>query len=206
MSIRELIGIERSRDISTVFCRQTDCRSTDEAMLPAGYKVDGKEILLLGDAGQEVGCGEFGEIAVKSRYLSPGYWHEPDLTAATFLPDPEGKDNRFYRTGDLGSLRPDGCLIYLGRKDLRVKIRGARVELEEVEAVLRTHASVREAVIAAKVDEYGESRLIAYLVPVHGHTIMTTDLRRLSQAKLPGYMLPSRFVIMKHCRSPPTAR
>lgn len=166
-------------------------------IVPAGYEVEDKEILLLNDAGQEVGCGEVGEIAVRSRYLSPGYWRNSDLTASVFLPDLQGGDKRVCRTGDLGSLRPDGCLLHLGRKDLRVKIRGSRVELEEVEAILRLHPAVEEAVVVAKMEESEAGRLIAYIVPVDGHLPTTTNLRSHLHAKLPTHMVPSRFTIME---------
>jgi len=165
-------------------------------IVPAGYEVEDKEILLLNDTGQEVGCGEVGEIAVRSRYLSPGYWRNSHLTASVFLPDLQGDDKRVCRTGDLGSLRPDGCLVHLGRKDLRVKIRGSRVELEEVEAILRLHPAVEEAVVVAKMEESEAGRLIAYIVPVDSHLPTTTSLRSHLQAKLLNYMVPSRFVIM----------
>ena len=66
-----------------------------------------------------------GEIAIRSSYLPPGYWGRPDLADAAFVPDPTGGDRRLYLTGDTGQMLPDGCLIYRGRKDTRIKIQGA---------------------------------------------------------------------------------
>ena len=94
------------------------------SVVPAGYAVEGVEVQLLDSGGQQLGFDSVGEIAFRSRYLSPGYWRRPELTKAAFLPDPEGGDERVYRTGDLGHMSPDGCLIHLGRKDFQVKIRG----------------------------------------------------------------------------------
>jgi amino acid adenylation domain-containing protein len=165
-------------------------------ILPAGYEVEDKDLLLLNEAGQEITCGDIGEIAIRSRYLSPGYWLERDLTATVFLPDPNEGDRRIYRTGDVGLLRPDGCLVYLGRKDLRVKIRGIRIELEEIEAVLRLHPAVEEAAVVAKLEESEGGRLIAYIVPIASQSLTTSEVRRFLQAKLPDYMLPSSFVFM----------
>jgi amino acid adenylation domain-containing protein len=104
--------------------------------VPVGHLVEGNEILLLDEAGNRADFDEVGEIAVKSRYLSPGYWQRPDLTQAAFLPDPEGGDERIYRTGDLGRMQPDGCLEHLGRIDFQVKFKGYRIEVAEIEMVL----------------------------------------------------------------------
>jgi amino acid adenylation domain-containing protein len=100
-----------------------------ENVVPIGYPLEGCEVLLFDSDGSALGFNEIGEIAVRSRYLSPGYWRRPDLTEAAFLPDPEGGEARIYRTGDLGCMLPDGCLVHRGRKDFHVKIRGYSVEL-----------------------------------------------------------------------------
>ena len=91
------------------------------SVVPTGYAVEGKEVLLLDDAGREVRAGHAGEIAVRSRYLALGYWRKPDLTRAAFLRDPAGGPERIFRTGDMGRMHPDGCLEHLGRKTSRSK-------------------------------------------------------------------------------------
>ena len=78
--------------------------------MPVGYAMPDKEVLLLDNDGQKVGFNQVGEIAVRSRYLSMGYWRRPDLTKAKSLPDPESGDRRIYLTGDLGRMSLDGCL------------------------------------------------------------------------------------------------
>lgn len=166
-------------------------------LVPVGYAVEDVEFLLLDDAGRELGINHIGEIAVRSRYISPGYWQRPDLTQAKFLSGPAGEDRRIYLTGDLGRMLPDGCLEHLGRKDFRVKIRGFGVQLEEVEKTLRGHPTVREAIVEARMGESKDARLIAYIVPDQTQSLTTTELRRLLQSKLPDYMIPSAFVFLE---------
>jgi amino acid adenylation domain-containing protein len=162
-----------------------------------GYVADDMEILLLDDEGKEVGFNETGEIAVKSRYLSPGYWRNPDLTRATFLPDPKGGTERIYRTGDLGLMRPDGCLEHHGRKGSRVKIRGFRVELEEIETLLNKHPAVREVVIEALEDESSDTSLVAYIAAKESQTPTAAELRKFLREQLPEHMVPSAFVFLE---------
>jgi acyl carrier protein len=165
-------------------------------VVPVGYAVEDNEVLLLDEAGHAVGFNHIGEIAVKSRYIAPAYWRRPDLTTATFLPDPEGGNARTYRTGDLGLMLPDGCLLHLGRKDFQVKIRGHRIELAEVEMALLDRGDIKEAVVVAREDHPGDLRLVAYLVPVSHPAPTVSDLRCLLQAKLPDYMIPAAFVML----------
>jgi len=115
--------------------------------MPVGYAIADTEVFLVNESGNKVEQNQIGKICVKSRYLSPGYWRRPDLTRAVFFPDPTGGDERIYVTGDLGRMRPDGCLEYVGREDSQVKIRGLRIELQEIEARLSKHPSVKESVV-----------------------------------------------------------
>ena len=166
------------------------------SLVPVGYAVEGNEVLLLDNDGQEVGFNHIGEITVKSRYLSLGYWRRPDLTQAAFRPAAAGGEERLYRTGDLGYMLPDGCLIHLGREDLQVKIRGNRVEIAEIEMALLALDTVKEAVVVAREDVPGDLRLVAYIVPA-GTPVPTIDmLRRAVAEKLPDYMVPAAFVMM----------
>jgi amino acid adenylation domain-containing protein len=162
--------------------------------VPVGYAVEDKEVLLLDQDGQKVGFNEIGEIVVRTRYLSEGYWRRPDLTEAKFKPDPEGGDKRLYFTGDLGLMLPDGCLIHKGRKDFRVKIRGYGVELAEVEKALRSHPAVREAAVIAPQSESGEARLVAYFTSSVRPAPSVSELRGCLRELLPDYMIPSAFV------------
>jgi amino acid adenylation domain-containing protein len=163
--------------------------------VPVGYAVQDTEILLLGPQGP-VGPGEVGEIAVQSRYVCPGYWRRPDLTAERFLPDPDGGDRRIYLTGDMGRMDPDGCLYHLGRKDFQVKIHGYRVEVAEIEGTLLNLGSVREAAVIARQDRPGDPTLVAYLVPAVQPAPTITSIRHALASTLPDYMIPSAFVIL----------
>jgi len=163
--------------------------------LPVGYGVDDKEIVLLDEGGHRVGINQVGEIVVRSKYLSPGYWGRADLTAAKFKQDsddPEGR--RYYYTGDLGLMLPDGCLVHKGRKDFRVKIRGYGVEIAEVEKALRGHSEVTDCVVVDQKDESGETKLIAYYSSAVPWKPNASELRRFLSGSLPGYMVPSMFV------------
>jgi non-ribosomal peptide synthetase component F len=168
-----------------------------EPVIPVGYPMAGRELFILGEQGQPLGPGEVGQIAVKSSYLSPGYWRQPELTAATFLPDPQGSEARIYLTGDMGRFRPDGCLEHLGRKDDLVKIRGQRVELAEVEMALLALAEVREAVVVAQKRAEGDNRLVAYLVPRLQPPPSVTELRTALAQTLPDHMIPAAFLMME---------
>jgi amino acid adenylation domain-containing protein len=164
--------------------------------VPVGYAAPGKKVLLLDEQGREVGPRQAGEIAVKSRYLTLGYWRRPDLNKAKFLGDPEGGDERICLTGDLGRMLPDGFLFYLGRKDMMVKIRGYRVEIGEIESTLLAHSTVKDAGVAAWDREAGEKYLVAYVVPRENLAPKVEELRGFLSEKLPDYMIPSVFMFM----------
>jgi amino acid adenylation domain-containing protein len=161
--------------------------------VPAGYAVAGVEILVLDERGRPVATGESGEIAVRSRHLSPGYWRRPDLTRAAFRTGPDGRE-RVYHTGDVGRLRADGCLEVLGRRDHEVKIRGHRVHPAEVERALAEHPEIREAAVVPRPDARGEVRLVACVVPVAPPGPSARALRQFLRARLPAFMLPSAVV------------
>ena len=192
--VNELASTEAGGITAYFIDKQTE---TTSDIVPVGYALDDVKVLLLNDEGKNVRFDEIGEIAVQSRYFFSGYWRKPELTRAAFLTDPEGGDEQIFLTGDLGVMCSDGCVEHRGRKDFRVKIRGLRVELEEVEAVLRQHAAVQEAVILAREDEASDERLVAYVAPRVGQTPGINELRSFLKARLPGYMVPSAFLIVE---------
>jgi amino acid adenylation domain-containing protein len=166
-------------------------------LVPVGFAVDGADVFLIDEEGGRLDPGQIGEICVQSRYLSPGYWKQPELTRTVFLPDPQGGENRIYRTGDLGRMRADGCLEHLGRKDSQIKIRGFRIEKREVEELLSQHPEIEEAVVEVEKDDQGDSRLVGYAVPFQGRAVQIDEIRRHLAGTLPGYMVPGTFVFLE---------
>ena len=165
--------------------------------VPVGYPLEGKEIFLVDDSGRQVGPGEMGEIAVRSRYLSSGYWRDSVLTKSRYLADPAGGDERICLTGDLGRILSDGCLIHMGRKDRVVKIRGYRVELGEIESALLSHPSVRDAGVVAWDRGEEEKYLVGYIVPATNPAPWIDEIRGFLRGKLADYMIPSAFMFLE---------
>jgi acyl carrier protein len=162
--------------------------------VPVGFPLNDMKILVVDDNGQEVKRECLGEIAIKSRYLALGYWRQPELSEAKFKRDPRDPAQRLYFTGDLGLMRPDGCLIHMGRMDFRVKIRGYGVELNEIERILLSHPAILHAVVVARENESGETGLIAYYTSRQAGRLTVSELRKFINEKLPDYMTPSAFV------------
>jgi amino acid adenylation domain-containing protein len=143
-----------------------------------------------------VPLGSVGEIAIGGAGLARGYLRRPDLTADRFIPDPFSAEPgaRLYRTGDLGRLRPNGLFDHLGRADHQIKLRGYRIEPGEIEAALRTHPLVADAVVMIR-EERGEPRLIAWLGLAPGAAAPeAAELREHLRRDLPEYMVPAAFV------------
>jgi amino acid adenylation domain-containing protein len=145
---------------------------------------------------QAVPIGVPGELLIGGDGLAGGYLNRPELTAEKFIQDPFSGDpaSRLYRTGDLVRWRPDGTLEFLGRVDLQVKLRGFRIELEEIEAVLASHPEVGGAAAAVHERAPGDQRLVAYVVPEGDGAVDVEELRRLCKTRLAPYMVPSAFV------------
>jgi len=172
--------------------KETEVRNN---LVPVGYAVADNDVLLLDDSGAQA-AGDEGEIAVRTRYVSPGYWRRPDLTADSFLDDPSDENLKIYRTGDLGRLLPDGCLLHLGRKDFFVKIRGYRVELDEIEMTLMEFPGIKEVAVTALNNNSGDERLVAYVVPKTASGPNVSEIRRFLEEKLPDYMIPATFITL----------
>jgi amino acid adenylation domain-containing protein len=164
--------------------------------VPAGYPGDDLEVLILGEDGRDLGAGQVGQIAIKSRYLTPGYWRRPELTDAAFRPASADGSERIYLTGDLGRIRPDGCLEYIGRSDFRVKLRGQTIEVAEIETALLSVPVVKEAAVVAREDHPGESYLAAYITVYPGKVPTADELRSLLLQKLPAHMIPRTFLLL----------
>ncbi len=165
-----------------------------------GRPIDRTQLYLLDANLQIVPPGIAGEVYIGGAGLALGYLNQPGLTAARFLPDAFSglAGARLYQTGDLACYAADGTIEFLGRRDHQVKIRGVRIELGEVEGVLRQHPLVDDAVVVAREDVPGDKRLVAYIVPTTPHppSSIVGELRSFMQAKLPAYMIPWAFVVL----------
>jgi amino acid adenylation domain-containing protein len=165
--------------------------------VPIGRPVRNVRAYVLDGHMAPVPIGVAGELYLGGAGLARGYLARPDLTADRFVPDPYGEQpgERLYRTGDICRFRSDGQLEYLGRSDHQVKIRGFRVELGEIEAVLAGHATVRQAAVIAPEEPDGRGRRLVAYVAVADAAIRQEDLQAYLAQKLPGYMVPSVFVL-----------
>ncbi len=141
-----------------------DC-DLDQGGVPLGWPVAGSVLYILGPNQRPVPRGEVGELWVGGARLSDGYVGNTELTDKRFVKDPFRGEGLMYRTGDLGRLRSDGAVEFVGRVDARLNIRGHRIEPAEIERALREHPGVSQALVTGKVDQQGELRLVAYVVP-----------------------------------------
>lgn len=181
---------------ATVWCTVYKASTAHHSRsVPIGKPIANMEVHILNSQFKPVGPGETGELHVGGPQLARGYLERPDLTAEKFLPDPFSRvpGMRLYRTGDLAGYCSDGNIEFLGRADQQVKVRGHRIELEEIESALREHPQVEEAVVTGKNDRQEHQKLVAYVMPRTGE-IDAAELRRFLSRSLPGYMVPSIYV------------
>jgi amino acid adenylation domain-containing protein len=202
-SSAELVNIygptETSISVLNWVCRRDD----PDGIVPIGYPVAGMRIHLLNEERRPVADGEVGELYIAGRGVAKGYHNRPELTARCFLPDPfDGERGRtMYKSGDFGKRLPDGSVQFMGRADHQIKIRGLRVELQEIEHHLSQHPAVRECAVVCLENRDEPVRIVAYLKTGGGLDI--DDLKKTLQSKLPGYMIPGMFVTVDaFARSP----
>lgn len=167
--------------------------------VPLGHALEGITLHVLDERLQPVAAGGTGELYVGSDRLARGYLNRPDLTARKFIQDrfSEEATARLYRTGDLARRQVDGSLQFVGRSDRRAKIRGFRVEPEEIEGILNQHSDVLEAAVAVRADAQGEDSLIAYVVFDTDRSVTQAALRDFLAQKLPAFALPAAFVSLQ---------
>ena len=222
-SLREIVTageqLEITRQISQLFNRLPTCRLYNHygpsethvvtsyalngppeqwpTLPPIGHAIANSQVYIVDRSFKMQPVGVPGELCIGGDNVSRGYLNRPEMTSEKFAPDPFGKEAgaRLYRTGDLARYLNDGNIEFLGRIDTQVKIRGFRIELGEIEATLRTHATVRDAVVRPKESN---DALVAYVVVERGQLnrreTITGELRKYLGSKLPDYMVPAIFV------------
>jgi amino acid adenylation domain-containing protein len=181
----------------TVVATSSLLRSGSHGVPPIGRPIAGASVYLLNEEGEQVPDGSVGEIHIGGTGVGRGYRNLPDSSARSFLPDrfAGAPGARMYRTGDRGVRRPDGEIEFRGRLDRQTKIRGQRVELDEISGILTQHPSVDFATAITNSPNGGEAQLVGYVLPRKGARFPTaTELQMHLLRSLPGYMIPGAFV------------
>jgi amino acid adenylation domain-containing protein/non-ribosomal peptide synthase protein (TIGR01720 family) len=185
-----------SETTMTKLCYFVQPGDAERPSIPIGKPMRGAEVLVLDDRGRPCPPGIAGEIHIRTPFRSLGYFARPDLTRASFVPNPLTGDAQdvVYKTGDFGRILRDGNCEFLGRRDHQVKVRGVRVELGSVEEALRRHPSVRDVVVVDRQDQGGDRFLCAYLVTAEDTAVAA--LREHCAGLLPEAMVPSAYLVM----------
>lgn len=169
-----------------------------EGPVPIGRPIANTQLYILDSHLRPVPIGVPGELFIGGHGLARGYLRQPELTNRRFIPNPfnPSPGTRLYRTGDRARYLSDGNIEFLGRLDRQCKIRGYRIEPAEIEAALKMHAQLRDAVVTVREDQPGDKRLIAYLLPMQQPFPDVDALHKALKTSLPEYMVPSAFVVL----------
>lgn len=164
-----------------------------------GRPVTNTQVYIAGPEMELMPVGVTGELCIAGEGLARGYLYRADLTAENFVPNPFSATGgkRLYKTGDLARYGPDGKLQFLGRIDHQVKVRGFRVELGEIEYLLRRHDAIRDCVTDVRGERAGDRRIVAYVAAEEGQQVAPAELRAFLRDKLPEYMVPSAFIALE---------
>jgi amino acid adenylation domain-containing protein len=184
--------------IASSFYDVPACPTDERGSIPIGTACDGEELMILNQNLQPLSSNEIGDLYIGGVGLSPGYWHDPEKTAAAFIQDPRSNNpnNRIYRTGDLAKRGVDGLVYFIGRNDMQIKSRGYRIELGEIETALSSLACLQESAVVV-IDRGGfEGWLIccAYVQQPGWHST-PSSLRKELEKQIPSYMIPVRWMV-----------
>jgi amino acid adenylation domain-containing protein len=165
--------------------------------VPIGRPISNTSVHVLDKHMRRVPIGVAGELYAGGDGLATGYWRRDDLTNEKFVPNPFGGSARLYRTGDMVRYRPDGNIEFIGRVDTQVKLRGFRIELDEISAVVRAHPGVRDAVVTIYDSPSAGKTLACYLVASRAGDDVTVAVREHVARELPDYMVPTSFTLLE---------
>ena len=169
----------------------------EDGYVPVGHPLANiQQVYVLNSQLEPVKTGESGEVHIAGSTLARGYLNRTEANVEKFIINPFNPQQRLFKTGDVARYSIDRNLEILGRIDFQVNIRGMRVELEEIEAVIKLHPSIREAVVSAREDVSGGQRLVAYIV-VNNQDFNSGELRNFLASKLPDYMNPHTLMVME---------
>lgn len=175
---------------------------------PIGRPVGNVRLYILDKFMNPVPTGNFGELYIGGKGVARGYLNRPRLTAEKFVPDPFGDEPgaRLYRTGDWVKYLPDGNIDFATRIDNQIKLRGFRIELEEIEKLLYANAGVKEAAVVLNETAESEKFIEAFVVLNVGCSLTRSDLKELLREKLPAFMVPSSVVFQKELPKSPSGK
>jgi amino acid adenylation domain-containing protein len=205
----KLLNLYGSTEVAAdVTWYDTACLQEGATSVPIGRPIANTQVYILDAYGHSVPVGVPGGVYVGGHGLARGYHAKPDQTGESFVPNPfsEEPGSRLYRMGDLGRFLPDGNIEFLGRADSQEKLRGIRIEPDEIAAHLSEHPAVRECVVLVREDRPGDARLVAYVVLHAPETAEAGDLRGFLQMRIPAFMVPSAFVFIEELALTPSGK
>lgn len=178
---------------ATVIATCSECHPEKEVTI--GQPLPGYEVLIVNEHLQEVNEGEEGELCIGGPALARGYVNRPESTAEKFVLNPNNKNQRLYRTGDLALKAANGDIHFAGRVDDQIKLRGFRIELNEIEAVMMAYAGIQQAVVSLQTLD--QPSLVAYLLLDKNKTFALDEFKTFLRTSLPDYMIPALVEILE---------
>ncbi|MCP3660211.1 MAG: amino acid adenylation domain-containing protein [Bacteroidetes bacterium] len=196
VSLYNLYGpTEAAVDVTWWECKKKD--NLNLISVPIGKPIANTQLYILDNFLQPLPVGIPGEVYIGGANLAKGYLNRSELTEQKFIKNPFNPYSKLYKTGDLARFLPDGNIEFIGRLDYQVKVKGFRVELGEIESVIRDHSSIKDVVVISKEDIPGTNILIAYIIVLDQNHFSINELRSYLKIKLPDYMIPLNFMVLE---------